>query len=113
VEHCPKVNPVAENSSFARRLLDLREAAGLSQYELARRAGLTRQALSLLELGEREPSWTTVQRLAAGLKVDCRSFVDENLSSPPEQPAKLRGRPRKELTDLESNKPRGKGRKEK
>src|SRR5689334_636444 len=53
--------------SFAKRLATLREEAGLSQYELARRSGMSKQALSNLELGNREPTWLTVRRLARAL----------------------------------------------
>ena len=82
-------------TTFAKRLVDAREAAGLSKYELARRSGLSRQALSLLELGEREPNWTTVQLLAAALGTDCRQFTDPDLTLPvPEEP-RPKGRPPK------------------
>jgi transcriptional regulator with XRE-family HTH domain len=85
---------VTEGSTrFARQLTAARSRAGLSQYELARRAGLTPQALSLLELGKREPNWVTVQRLAAALGVDCRAFTDPALELPAPQPVRPRGRP--------------------
>jgi transcriptional regulator with XRE-family HTH domain len=80
---------------FAGRLKDLREGAALSQYALARRSGLSKQALSNLELGTREPTWETVQRLALALGVDCREFVDPELALPPERPPGRRGRPPK------------------
>jgi transcriptional regulator with XRE-family HTH domain len=67
----------------------------VSQYELAKRAGVTRQALSLLEMGEREPNWETVQRLSAALGVDCREFVDPGLKLPEREPSRPRGRPPK------------------
>jgi transcriptional regulator with XRE-family HTH domain len=82
--------------SFAARLIHLREAAGLSQYELARRTGLTRQTLSRLEMGESVPTWPTVQLLARALGVDCTSFVDPNLQTPSDEPTRARGRPRRE-----------------
>jgi transcriptional regulator with XRE-family HTH domain len=81
--------------AFAERLKGLREAAGLSQYALAKRSGLTKQALSRLELGEREPTWVTVQLLAAALGVDCREFVDPGLKPPAPEPPRPPGRPRK------------------
>jgi transcriptional regulator with XRE-family HTH domain len=74
-------------STFAERLRTVREAAGFSQYALAKRSGLTKQVLSRLELGENEPSWATVQLLAAALGVDCRAFVDPGLRLPDEEPA--------------------------
>src|SRR5262245_21398525 len=64
---------------FAERLRQLREKAGLSQYALSQLSGLTKQALSRLELGEREPTWDTVQQLAAALGVSTEAFQ----SSPP------------------------------
>jgi transcriptional regulator with XRE-family HTH domain len=86
---------VKPSTTFAGRLRSLREAAGLSQYALAKRSGLSKQALSRLELGENEPIWTTVQRLAVALAVDCREFVDPSIQPEPEPPSRPRGRPRK------------------
>ena len=80
---------------FARRLVELRTAAELSQYELAKRTGLTRQAMSLLELGERQPNWETVQRLAAILGTSCQEFTDPDMKFPEQGPARSRGRPPK------------------
>lgn len=57
------------NNTFAGRLRALREAAGLSVAELATAAGLTRQAVSKLERGHREPALETARRLAAALGV--------------------------------------------
>ncbi len=95
-------------TSFAERLRGLREGAGLSQYALAKKSGLTKQALSRLELGEREPTWQTVQLLAAALGVDCTSFVDPNLTPPAEEPAAPRGRSRQDA-GLAESKPAKKG----
>jgi hypothetical protein len=44
---------------------DLRRAAGLSQRELARRAGTSQPAVARYERGAATPSWETIQRLAA------------------------------------------------
>lgn len=83
--------------AFAARLTQLRGSAGLSQYELARRAGLTRQTLSRLEMGQSVPTWPTVQLLAAALGVDCTAFASPSLQAPnAEEPApRPRGRPKK------------------
>jgi transcriptional regulator with XRE-family HTH domain len=83
------------NTNFAERLREIREKTGLSQYALAKKSGLTKQALSRLELGEREPTWQTVQLLAAALGVDCREFVDPSLQPPASEPGRSRGRPKK------------------
>jgi transcriptional regulator with XRE-family HTH domain len=82
-------------SAFAERLAALRESQELSQYELARRTGLTRQTLSRLEMGDREPSWGTVQLLALALGVDYKELADPALRLPEPAPGRLRGRPRK------------------
>ena len=77
-----------QSGAFAGRLKAIREAAGLSQYALARRSGLTKQALSRLELGERDPTWVTVQLLAAALGADFGEFADPNVRPPvPTEPA--------------------------
>jgi transcriptional regulator with XRE-family HTH domain len=81
--------------SFASRLTTLREKAGLSQYELAKRTGLTRQTVSRLEMGKSVPTWPTVQLLAAALGVDYVAFADPDLQPPAEEGPRPRGRPRK------------------
>lgn len=58
-------------STFAQRLRSLREAAALTQEELAHRAGLTSNAIGALERGERRrPYPHTVRALAAALDLD-------------------------------------------
>lgn len=68
---------VAANLSFAKRLKKLRRKAGLSQYALAKLSGFSRQTISSLEKGGREPSWETVRRLARTLGVKVQDFDDE------------------------------------
>src|SRR5271169_2569657 len=86
-------------SPFGAKLKAAREAAGLTQSQLAARSGLHLGAVFKLEQGKREPSWETVQRLAAVLGVDCRAFVDPGLDYPAvreeDTPPAPRGRPRK------------------
>lgn len=78
--HPTRALTVDDAPSFAARLKELREKAGLSQYELAKRAGLSRQAISHIEAGNREPGWNTVLKLAQALGVNVLAFTDE----PPE-----------------------------
>jgi predicted ATPase/DNA-binding XRE family transcriptional regulator len=60
-----------EGASFGARLRRLREASGLSQEELAHRAGLTPNAVGTLERGERRrPYPNTVRALADALDLD-------------------------------------------
>src|SRR3712207_2779508 len=72
------VSPHQEESSFGKRLRRLREAAGLTQEELAFQAGLTPNAVSGLERGKsRRPYPNTVRSLAdaLGLSEDERASL--------------------------------------
>ena len=51
-------------SGFGEMLGALRRRDGLSQKELARRAGVSRSAIGMYEAGEREPSFETLQTFA-------------------------------------------------
>ena len=78
-------------------------AAGLTQTQLAERAGLHLHGLTKLEQGDREPSWVTVLDLARALGVGCAAFegtevtpiaaAAESTVAVPEP----RGRPRKDV----------------
>src|SRR4051794_30290398 len=74
------------------RLRGLREQAGLTQSELAERAGFTRDGIAKWESGSREPSWSNVLALAQALGVDCTAFTQPPTT---EQKAPRPGRPRK------------------
>ena len=70
--------PVTDDASLAGRLRALREAAGLSQEELAERAGLSSHAISALERGTRtRPYPHTVRALcdALGADADARAAL--------------------------------------
>src|SRR5918998_6333074 len=59
-----------EKGSFGARLRGLRDAAGITQEELASRAGLTAKAISMLERGERKrPYPHTVRSLTDALEL--------------------------------------------
>ena len=57
-------------SSFGDELRRLRRSAGLSQESLADRAGLSTEAISLLERGRRTPRMTTMRLLADAMGLD-------------------------------------------
>jgi transcriptional regulator with XRE-family HTH domain len=59
---------------FGQRLRELRQARGLSQEELAYRAGLHRTYVSSAERGERNVSLVNIERLAKAVDVDIREF---------------------------------------
>jgi len=60
-----------------RLLVEARERAGLSQAELARRAGVSRSVLSVYESGRRRPSSEALVRIlaAAGFQLGLRPAV--------------------------------------
>ncbi len=63
--------------TFAARLRAMREAADLTQSQLAQQSRVSRQALSKLERGEREPTWETVRQLAHALGVNVTAFDND------------------------------------
>ena len=71
---------------FGQELRRLRRRSGLSQETLAARAGLSPEAVSLLERGRRSPRMTTMRLLAQGLRLpeSDRSalFASVNLREP-------------------------------
>ena len=60
----------------------IRKARGLSQSELAKRAGTTQYTVSEIELGHRDPHPATLKRLAAVLDVPVAEFFAEASSVP-------------------------------
>ena len=54
---------------FGYAVKNRREAAGLTQEELAEKAGIHRTYLSEIERGTRNPSLVNIERLAAALSV--------------------------------------------
>jgi transcriptional regulator with XRE-family HTH domain len=93
---------------FASRLAALLAETGVTQYRLAQLSGVSKQALSKLVLGEREPSWRTVQALAKGLGVPVTAFLpveeDKDGSGPAGEGARS-GR-RSKQTSARQGKPR-------
>jgi transcriptional regulator with XRE-family HTH domain len=61
---------------FGRRLRQLRESARVSQSALAVRAQLSGPYVGLLERGEREPSLSTIIKLARALGVTPGALLD-------------------------------------
>jgi transcriptional regulator with XRE-family HTH domain len=80
--------------SFAALLAQYRVAAGVSQEELAERAGLSRRGISDLERGERRsPRLATVLRLGMAMNLD------------PEHRAALLASARQDVADLSAGEP--------
>jgi transcriptional regulator with XRE-family HTH domain len=78
-----------DTDRFAGRLREIREGAGLTQQQLAERAGMTKDGIAQLEQGRRKPSWETVLALSDALQVSCEQFREE----PGIRPEPKRGRP--------------------
>jgi transcriptional regulator with XRE-family HTH domain len=83
---------VPDDNQFGLRLKELREAAGLTQPQLAEKAGQSKAGIANLEQGRYDPSWSTVQALAGALGVDCRAFQRPPAGTAP----RGRGRPAKD-----------------
>jgi transcriptional regulator with XRE-family HTH domain len=66
---------VSPEEQFARNLRRLREAAGLSQEQLAHRTELHPTEISRLERAVREPRLGTILRLAQGLGIGIEKLV--------------------------------------
>jgi transcriptional regulator with XRE-family HTH domain len=58
-----------QRQQFGSNLRGERKRAGLSQEDLAFKAGLHRTEVSLIERGEREPRLETILKLSRGLEV--------------------------------------------
>ena len=64
----------AENIDVGLRLRVLREERGVSMRALARRSGLSANALSMIERGLASPSVSTLNKLAMALEVPIMAF---------------------------------------
>lgn len=66
----------SENSeSFGIVLRELREGAGLTQEQLGFESDLRRTFISILELGQQQPSLKTVFKLASALGISASDMV--------------------------------------
>ena len=61
--------------AFGKTLKTFRTSAGFSQTDLAQMAGLDRTFISLLELGKRQPTITTIYKLAESLNVPVKEMI--------------------------------------
>lgn len=64
------------------RLRQVREAAGLSQRELARRAGVTNGTVSLIEQNRNSPSVASLRRVLQGLPMTLSEFFSQDVPEP-------------------------------
>lgn len=76
-----------EADAFGRVLRRLRKEAGLSQEQLGLEADLRRTYVSILELGQQQPSLSTLLKLARALNCPASSLVaavEDELSRNPD-----------------------------
>lgn len=59
------------------RLKDMRRERGWSHDEIARRAGLHRSAVSLIEAGKRQPTLLSCEKIALALEISLGEIVAE------------------------------------
>jgi transcriptional regulator with XRE-family HTH domain len=62
--------------SFGKAVRRLRLAAGLTQEQLGQEAGLQRNFVSSIELGQKQPSLVTIFKLASALRVAPGKLLD-------------------------------------
>ena len=67
-----------KKGSVGNKLRVIREERGLSQRELAQRAGISTNAISLIERDENSPSVSTLQNLAGALNIRMSYFFDDH-----------------------------------
>ncbi len=69
---------MATNLSIGTKLRAIRDERNLSQRELANRAGISPNAISLIERDENSPSVATLQSLATALNIKMSYFFDDD-----------------------------------
>src|SRR5688572_21418827 len=83
-------------TGFGQRLRQLREGTGLSQQQLAEKAGCHFMTVAKLEQGSQEPAWPLVLAFADALGVECSAFTNAAETGPETASTKRpRGRPPK------------------
>jgi transcriptional regulator with XRE-family HTH domain len=58
------------------RLKQIRAKEGLSQADLAKKAGISREYIARLETGHHDPSLSTLEKLAKALKVKVGELLE-------------------------------------
>jgi transcriptional regulator with XRE-family HTH domain len=60
---------MAETTGIGKRIRDVRQRRGITQMWLAKRAGITKQAMYAIEAGNVDPRATRVAKIAQALRV--------------------------------------------
>jgi DNA-binding XRE family transcriptional regulator len=70
-----------DRASLSEKLRRRRRAAGLTQAELARRAGVRTETLNRIERGHTEPDFTTIRKLVLAMNEAERSEIERQMSN--------------------------------
>lgn len=73
-----------DRATLAEKLIRRRKAAGLSQAELARRAGVRPETLNRIERGRTTPDFATVRKLVLAMDAADQAAAQSQLSEKPE-----------------------------
>jgi DNA-binding XRE family transcriptional regulator len=76
----PAVGLEGDRASLAEKLIRRRRAAGLSQAELARRAGVRPETLNRIERGRTMPDFATVRKLVIAMNATESEHAEQTLS---------------------------------
>ncbi|HEV7944023.1 MAG TPA: helix-turn-helix transcriptional regulator [Solirubrobacteraceae bacterium] len=68
-------SPLPDQAALGHAVLAIRTEKGISQVQLAEASGFRQSWISNVEHGRRNPSWSNVVRLAAGLGVRTSALV--------------------------------------
>jgi len=85
-QNAPPLKVELDQRAFARRLVLRRRRAGLTQAELARRAGVRAETLNRLERGKTTPDFATVRKLVVAMnraEADARPPLIEGVNQCP------------------------------
>ena len=63
-------------SAFGMVIIELRSEAGLTQEQLGFEADLRRTFISVLELGQQQPTLTTIFKLGKALKIPASKIIE-------------------------------------
>jgi ribosome-binding protein aMBF1 (putative translation factor) len=74
------LSPDLDRATLADKLVRRRQASGLSQAELARRAGIRPETLNRIERGRTTPDFATVRKLVVAMNAAEREQVENQLS---------------------------------
>jgi len=67
--------PTPDIAALGRAVRAIREEHGINQVQLAAKTGFTQSWISHVERGNRNPSWSNIVRLAAGLGVSVAALA--------------------------------------